>query len=98
MNKVYRFSISNFSKASIKKQINNTDQKLATLVVQSPSMARRRSSFLSRLPEALKKSLHVSVSNNPTTSSILSILQKDENKPLPKEHAGKASDINIQCC
>ena len=94
MNKRYRFSISNFSKVSIQKEINNTDLKLATLVIKSPSMIRRRSSFLSRLPEALKKSLQVGVSKNPTRFSILSILQNEEDKNVSKEKTELTSDIN----
>ena len=54
--KASRMSVSNYSLMSIQKDINTSTMKLNALIAKSPTINRntRKSSFMNRLPEALK--------------------------------------------
>ena len=56
INNLARMSVSNISLMSIQRDINTSKMKLNNLIAKSPTIARntRKSSFMNRLPEALK--------------------------------------------
>lgn len=60
-----RVSLSNYSILSIQKEKSQLDNKLNNLIAKSPTLDRhrRKSSFVSRLPETLKKVMNLTVNN-----------------------------------